>query len=438
MSTPVHDHPMDPPARPVEAPRSARGVRSAPNVPTQPRIGLADVVLAPARLMLRIFCPRLLDRYVMGELLAPLAFGWSLFIILFVLAVNMFRLAAMLARGAPLPDIGEMLWLRMILASVYCLPMAMLMAGLLAFGRLSGDSELVATQAGGVTHLRIIRNCFILGLALSFLGLGVNEYIIPPAARRLDEVEDKVEEKIKGRILEDLMGNRAFVYQENDGPNLARVVVAKRFEPEDPPNPATMHDVTYMSYQEGKLEMVVEAKKALWLGQDKKENTVHHWRFLDANSQMMMRLTPGRRVMVHSVSLDFTLRKSPREVMRAKKDAQEMSYVELKEYIKGLHGENVRGKVIRELEVAAEQKLAIPFAALVLALIGPPLGIRKQRSTTGIGVGLSLLVMIMYYVGMGFLGILGSQAQLEPVAAAWGCNVIGLALGLFLAWRSSR
>ena len=89
------------------------------------------------------------------------------------------------------------------------------------------------------------------------------------------------------------------------------------------------------------------------------------------------------------------------------------------------------------MEVELERKLAVPFAAVVLALIGAPLGIRKQRSTTGVGIGLSLLIIIIYYVGMSFMGVLGQNGQLEPQVAAWGANAGGLLVGLYLTLRSS-
>src|SRR4051794_15317381 len=67
--------------------------RTAPK--PQGGFGLMDVVWFLPRLLLRLFFPKLLDRYVMGELLVPLAFGWTLFIVLFVFTVNLFKLAQM-------------------------------------------------------------------------------------------------------------------------------------------------------------------------------------------------------------------------------------------------------------------------------------------------------------------------------------------------------
>jgi lipopolysaccharide export system permease protein len=421
---------------PVARPRPVRETPSRP--PVKREVSASDVVLAPIRLLQRILFPKLLDRYVLGELLGPFLFGWTLFILLFVLTTNLFRLASYLARGAALADVGAIMGLQAVIASVYCLPMAMLLSGLMAFNRLSGDSELIATQAGGIPNIRLIRNSLLLGLLFSFVGLGLNEYVVPPSAKQLNLVKDRVEQKLKGKVVEELLGDKAFVYQDYDGKQLQRVVIAKKFEPADPPKPAMMHDVTYMSYDKGRVEMIVEAESAEWVGADPKGGDKALWRFNNANTQLMMRLTPGQRVQVHSEHMDFTLNHQPDQMAKIKQEPDEMTYRQLKDFIRTMEDQGVHGKNIRQLQVMAEQKLAVPFAALVLALIGAPLGIRRQRSTTSVGVGLSLLIIIVYYFGMGSLSVLGTNAQIEPVVAAWGCNVIGAFAGLWLAWRSSR
>jgi lipopolysaccharide export system permease protein len=417
------------------ADKLANPARDRPRRP----FGVMDVVWVLPRLLLRIFFPRLLDRYVMGELLGPLVFGWTLFIILFVFSVNLFKLAQMAARGAALDQIAELIGLRIILASVYCLPMAMLLAGLMAFGRLSGDSELIATQAGGIPNLRIVRNAFILGLLLSFAGLGINEYVIPPAGRRLHYVEDQVKASLKGKVIEDLTDQRAFIIQDFEGGKLSRLVAARKFEPEEAPRPALLREVTYIQYDKGKVQMIVQAERAEYEGPDKDAPQNRVWKFIKANIQFMAEFTNNKSMVWQNDESRFTLNKSPKDVARDQKDADQMSYRELDDYIYSLKRMGTaKGRVIRELEVQLEQKLAIPFAAVVLALIGAPLGIRRQRSTAGVGIGLSLLIIIVYYVGMSFLGVLGQNGQMGPVEAAWGCNVAGLLAGLFLTLRSSR
>src|SRR5437868_7117012 len=150
METPTRSKAADP-AGPAAAPPNGSAVQDGhvgagfPGADPEPEprraapkvrggFGVMDVVWFLPRLVLRLFFPKLLDRYVMGELLVPLAFGWTLFIVLFVFTVNLFKLAQMAARGARLDTVAQMLGLRIVLDSVYCLPMAMLLAGLLALG----------------------------------------------------------------------------------------------------------------------------------------------------------------------------------------------------------------------------------------------------------------------------------------------------------------
>ncbi len=398
---------------------------------TRRPVGPLDVLFAPGRLVMRLLFPKLVDRYMIGELIGPLIFGWTMFIVLFVFSLNMFKLAQFLARGAELRAVAEMLGLRIILSSVYCLPMAMLLAGLLAFGRLSGDSELIASQAGGIPNIRPIWIAFLIGLILSFVGLGINEFIIPPAGQRLHFVEEQVKVQIKGRVIEDLSDQKAFVIQDMEGKRLARLVIARKFFPANPPYPATMQDVTYIQYDERReWTTIVQAERAEWVEDQK-------WRFYHADQQFRAGVTKGKGLHWYSETTELVLKKTPKQAAEQQKDADQMSYRDLRAYIQQLKADKVKGRVIREFTVQMEQKLAVPFAAMVFALIGAPLGIRRQRSTAGVGIGLSLLIIIIYYMGMSALGVMGENGQLSPLHAAWGCNLVGLIVGLYLTWRAS-
>ena len=461
MTTPVQE--KEPAPLEIVAPEGANGASAgngaAAPPPERPAVeprrrqrapfGVMDVVWFLPRMLSRVLFPKLVDRYVLGELLGPLAFGWTLFIVLFVFSVHLFKIAQLAARGAEMEVLAEMLGLRVVLASVYCLPMAMLLAGLLAFGRLSGDSELTAMQAGGIPNLRVIRNAFIVGLLLSFGGLAMNEYVVPPAGKRLQALEDGVKKSLAGKILEDLTEQKHTVLQDYEGGSLARVIVARKFEPENPPYPALLRDVTYMQYDKGRVvTTLVQAERAEWVGPDKNSKRgAQLWRFVNGSTQLMAQVTEGQKWVMGFETLELRMNKTPQQVARDQKNADQMTYADLNEYIRDLKNSMASGairsterqkRVIRELEVEMERKLAIPFAALVLAMVGAPLGIRKQRSTTGVGIGLSLLIIILYYVGMSALGALGESGSIGAREAAWGCNVAGLVVGLFLPWRSSR
>jgi lipopolysaccharide export LptBFGC system permease protein LptF len=83
-------------------------------------------------------------------------------------------------------------------------------------------------------------------------------------------------------------------------------------------------------------------------------------------------------------------------------------------------------------------RIAVPWAALGLALIGLPLGIRPQRASTGVGLGISLAVILAYYIAMSAMRILGQQGNLPPVVADWLPNVLLYTTGIGLLINKSR
>src|SRR2546423_6919449 len=135
---------------------------------------------------------RILDRYIARELIGPFLFGVAAFTLIFISGQYLFKLTSMVARGASLPDVIELLALRMVPLAIVTFPMATLLATLLSFGRLSGDMEVVAMMAGGISFVRIAVPAFAMGLAVSVFGLYANEDLVPPAGRAAKQIETRI------------------------------------------------------------------------------------------------------------------------------------------------------------------------------------------------------------------------------------------------------
>src|SRR5438876_4106324 len=142
---------------------------------------------------------RILDRYIARELIGPFLFGVAAFTLIFISGQYLFKLTAMVARGASLVDVTELLALRMVPLAIVTFPMATLLATLLSFGRLSGDMEVVALMAGGVSFVRIAIPAFIMGVLVSCFGLFANEVLVPPAGRAAKETENRVAQELSAQ-----------------------------------------------------------------------------------------------------------------------------------------------------------------------------------------------------------------------------------------------
>ncbi|MFA5550964.1 MAG: LptF/LptG family permease, partial [Trueperaceae bacterium] len=120
---------------------------------------------------------RIIDRYLLRESLPPLLFGLLLYASLAVVSVTIPRMQWIV--GTPvMPLLG---WLAMQLpqAMVQTFPIALVLAVLLAFGRLATDNELQSLQAGGVPLARITHAFVGLGVAATMIVLLINQFVIP-------------------------------------------------------------------------------------------------------------------------------------------------------------------------------------------------------------------------------------------------------------------
>ncbi len=122
---------------------------------------------------------RLLPRYIARELVMPFIF--ALGIIVFILFINFFLRAVdrFLGKGLDLFTILEYLFLNLAWIVALAVPMAVLIATLMAFGRLSEDNEINALRASGISFLTILRPALLFGTAICLLLIFFNTKILP-------------------------------------------------------------------------------------------------------------------------------------------------------------------------------------------------------------------------------------------------------------------
>ena len=397
--------------------------------PARPRGGFFSSLVAR---IWNLFGFNLLDRYVFRELLGPALFGLALFVIMVITGSHLFKAMAFLSRGAPLLFVVQYLGLKALIAVIFALPMAMLLGALLAFGRLSADSELIAIQSAGIPVLRVGKPAILLGIVFSLLGLWLNENVVPDAGRHSKRLESLMMTNIRGGLIEDLQSKKAFVIQDFNGKKLSRLVVARKFDPET----VTLSDVTYIQYREGEVAMIVEAVSARWVQGNR-------WRFDSARVQVIGKAAKGKVIRMSSsnaveISKELPLNKTPAEISKDMREPEEMPYWELSAYIDEMKRQRLKPKLIRELEVALHNKISVPFSSMVFAFLGTPLGIRRQRSGASVGLGVSIVVIAAYYVLWQGMNSMATNGGVEPVVAAWLANGIGMAIGLFLMIRAAR
>ena len=360
--------------------------------------------------------PTRLDAYVVAELVGPFLFGVVSFSSILLASVVLFDLVEKSVRyGIPLLLFCRILILRLPEMFFYTFPMSMLLGSLLAVGRLSGDGELIAMRSLGVSFRRILAPMLLVGLVTSLFTLVVEEYLVPETRFTSKQLLFYATTKQVMPVSRDNI-----VYNEFEDGRLKRTFYARHFDGQ------AMEGVGVQEFKDGQLTHIITARRAHW-GES-------NWVFEDGNLYIINEAGDYQHMMkFHRYRVN--LKHSLMELTRESRDPEDMNMGELRAHIQNLHeaGQDTTG-----LEVRLYQKAAVPFAALIFVMIGAPLGARGHRTSPGLGFGLTLAAIFVYYSFM-FMGMaMGQSGMISPLLGAWLPDIVTAIVGLVLIERASR
>jgi lipopolysaccharide export LptBFGC system permease protein LptF len=106
-----------------------------------------------------------------------------------------------------------------------------------------------------------------------------------------------------------------------------------------------------------------------------------------------------------------------------------MGFAELGAYIRSLES---RGFDVAKLRVQLHRKLAFPMVGLVMTLLAVPFSFVVARRGALYGIGVAIVIAIVYWAVLGIFEALGNNALLHPSLAAWAPNLLFGATGLYL------
>lgn len=354
---------------------------------------------------------RLLDKYVLKELLYPFAFGIAAFSSIFIASTMLFRITQYMTKyGASLETIARLFMYNLPEVINYTFPMSMLLAALMAFGKLSGSSEITAMKAGGVSYTRIVAPVLVVGFFVSMFSMVWAEKVVPAAKLESSRIlNEEIKHNVKPKTQDHIV-------IKNISGNTSRVTYANKFDADA----GKMTDITIEEFEKGQIVRIQTAKEGFW------ENG--SWRIVNGNVFALNDeegVTSSAKFNEQIIPLRF----SPKQISWEQKEPEEMTIAELREYISIL--EEQKSPTARQW-CEIYMRLNIPLASFFFALIGACLGTQKQRTSSSIGLGISVLVIFVYYAVMTLTTGLGKGGALPPLLACSLPNIICLAIGMKL------
>ena len=357
----------------------------------------------------------LLARYVLKELLPPFVFALFLFLSVFVGGNILTGLTQLITEtGMSLGEAFRFFWLSVPRFVTYSFPMALLAAALWAYGRLSGEQELTAMRVGGYSLRRAALPALCLATGVSVFAIAFNELVVPPANRAARALRLEVQ-GMPGQVQEHVLLTQV------DGAQLEWLIYLYQFYPAE----ARFAGLFSINPRE---QIIVRADQGRWRGND--------WLLQSGEVERVARGTavatvlPFTQLTARAAGLGLD---SPANIARRSLKPREMSWSELRAYLRQMPQRNPRLGFLRwELH----NKLAIPFASLVFALVAIPLGMRPGRGGSWLKAGFAVPIIVAYYVLWTLLGVAAERALLPPVAAAWTPNVLIALVGVVMLLRS--
>ena len=360
---------------------------------------------------------RILDRYILRELGTPFFFGVLAFTSLF-LSVDLVQLVrTAVDHGAPLGVVLRLVALRLPQVVVYTFPMAMLLGGLLTLSRLSANSEVVAMQAGTVSLYRIVAPVVGVGFMFFLVTLAVNEWVVPETNYAYRRV--RVEELQGGRLP---VVTRNVILREYQGGLLRGFLYAQEYDGQA----RVMRGVTVVELAEGRPVRTTYARRVVWEGDTwwMEDGVIH---IHDGEPAVTVDFREGR----HPIVVGYR----PEQVAAAQKNIEEMTIRELREHIKVL---GAQAADLREYLLQLHMRFSLPAASFVFALLAAPLGVHSHRSASSAGFGLSMVVILFYYVLMTLGTALAQGGYAHPAVGAWLPTAVSGAVGVALLLRAGR
>jgi lipopolysaccharide export system permease protein len=363
---------------------------------------------------------RIVHRYILREILVPFALGLSVFTFVLLIARLLRLIEMVVTRGVPAGQVLRLIAYIMPQFLEVTLPMAMLLAILVAFGRLSADSEVVALRSSGLSLYQLVVPVLLFVAFATVATAALAFYGRPWGNRALraslyEIARTRASAGLKPQVFND------------DFPGL--VIYTESIDPGD----NRLHNVLISDERDATEHHAIFAREAVMVSDPGNETVTLRLR----NGFIHSTATRGAAAYEtdfesYDVNLDLrqTLIGDPRSL-----DAKEMTLPELRV---AMAAKQQRGAPFTPELVEYHRKFAIPFACVVFGLVAVPLGVQPVRAARARGFAVSLVMIFTYYVLLSGGQALAEQELVPAVLGLWLPNVAFAVIGGWLFVKAGR
>jgi lipopolysaccharide export system permease protein len=357
---------------------------------------------------------RLAGKYIFFEMLPSFVIGVIVFLFI-ILMFQSFRLSEyIIVHGADLETVGRILGYLAISFLPVILPMSLLFAVLLTYGRMSADSEIVAFKALGLNMWHISLPAVLMAAGVAALSAQVSFQIAPWGNRQMEVLTHRLGQLKPGASIREGVFSEGFF-------NL--VVYANKVDS----NLGLLEKVFIYDEREENSPMTIIAKSGKLIKEDSDQGASAFLRLFDGSIHRNQEKEKAYTKLDFE-SFDIHLF-DPVEFTHKRKTPLSYTFRDLRQ---NLNDPEISDKKRKLLNIEWNRRWAIAFACLLFAFIGVGLGTStNRRSGRSSGLVLSIVVVVAYWVLYAGFENLGKNGHLPIVMAVWTPNLVFAAFALW-------
>ena len=362
------------------------------------------------------------NRYIFKEMFIPFSINISVFAFLFLMT-EMLKIANWIVNyNLSIWAVFTLIFYTMPMFLTFIIPMSVMLAILLTFLRLSSDNEIVAIKSCGMSIYGLLPPVLLFALLGFLLTMLLTLYAGPRSKASLEEMSLKVATTnldigLKERTFNDTFKGVMLYVNKID--------IKKR----------KLIDVFIEDKRQQDIVITVVAPEGRLISEPEKY-TYH----LILSNGTIHQTNPKERsansIQFNTYTLSLNFKEQVANAAKQKKGREEMSVVELRQYIDKLAGKDE--EAFQKAKMELHRRYSIPAACLALGLLAFPLGIQSKTAKRSFGLILGLFFFFTYYLLLTAGYSFGKSGLLPPEIGMWLPNFVMTGIGLFFLFQTGR
>ncbi len=425
---------------------------------------------------------KILQRYILREHIAP--FFFAFFTVTFLLIVDTIPriIDHVIDKDLSILVVLELVWLNLAWMMALSVPMAVLVATLMAFGRLSSDFEITAIKASGINLLHIIIPLLIAGGVITFGMIQFNDKVLPDMNKKwrllwgdisamrptmifrsnafitdipgyiilIDDINHTTSEVRGVRINDTRMPNKpriivadhGLLKSTDNGRNMQFTLYDGEVHTLDLAEPDNYRKVQFENQViniEGTASELVRTESETRTDREKgidemRQDVAQSKASMQSAQERIMTNFDSRAAYLFADTFAYNLKRDTISDSAALALVRQDCDVFLRHIERNYQQIDAQKQQRDKFQIEIYKKYSIPAASLAFILIGAPLGMMTRRSGMGVAIAVSIILFLVYWAFLIGGEDLADRGLVEPFWAMWSANILMGAIGLYLIY----